>query len=41
MKALITVTGSMRPKTGSSKTIKYRITYYREDATAEIMKLSS
>ena len=39
-KVTITITGNIRPKSGSSKSIKYRITYAREDGTANISKIS-
>ena len=40
-KVTITISGNLRPKSGSSKSIKYRIIYNREDGTADISKLSS
>lgn len=39
-KVTITITGNVRPKSGSSKSIKYRITYTRDDGTANISKIS-
>lgn len=40
-KVIINISGNIRPKSGSSKTIKYRITYFREDAYAEVAKTSN
>ena len=37
----INITGNIKPKSGSSKTIKFRITYNREDQTADIVKSSN
>lgn len=37
----IHITGSIRPKTGSTKSIKYRINYDRENETAEIVRTTS
>lgn len=37
----INLTGNIKPKSGSSKTIKFRITYNREDQTADIVKSSN
>ena len=39
-KITITIDGTVRPKSGNSKTIKYRITYDREEPNAEISKVS-
>lgn len=39
-KAVITITGNLRPKTGSSKTIRYKITYDRTNVNADITKTS-
>ena len=40
-KAVITITGNVKPKSGSSKTIRYKITYDRTEANADITKTSS
>ena len=40
-KVVITLTGSLKPKSGSTKTIKYKITYDRTNANADITKTSS
>ena len=38
---IVHITGNIKPKSGSSKTIKYRITYDRENETAEIVRSSN
>ena len=38
---VITLTGNVRPKSGSSKIIKYKITYDRNEANGDISKTSS
>jgi hypothetical protein len=38
---IINVSGSIKQKSGSSKTIKYRITYDREETSAEIVRTST
>ena len=40
-KIIINITGNIRPKTGSSKTLKYRMTYNREDETIDLTKTSN
>lgn len=40
-RAVITITGTVKPKSGSNKTIRYRITYDRTEANADITKTSS
>ena len=37
----IHINGSIRPKTGSTKSIKYRINYDRDNETAEIVRTTS
>ena len=37
---IINLSGNMKPKSGSSKSLKYRITYDREEANAEIKKVN-
>ena len=39
-KIYINITGSLKPKSGSSKSLKYRITYDREDINADIDKMN-
>ena len=38
---IINISGSIKPKSGSAKTIKYRITYDREEESAEITRTSN
>lgn len=38
---VINLSGNIKPKTGSTKTIKYRITYDREEENADIARVSS
>lgn len=40
-RVVITITGNVKPKSGSSKTIRYKITYDRNEANADIKKTSS
>ena len=40
-RVIITFTGNIKPKSGSSKSIKYKLTYDREEANGDIAKTSS
>ena len=40
-RVIITLTGNVKPKSGSSKAIKYKITYDRNEANGDITKTSS
>ncbi len=37
---IVNITGTIKPKSGSTKTTKYRITYDREGETAQVSKIS-